>query len=166
MVKFSISVPSFSHGHATQPAQIQANAGDRPDPRCRRHPAPGLALPRTERPAPVPRAGLTALFRQAGPDHHEFEPFCVLPESYEMHPDVFVLVPGARTRRLQPVPRDLARPRTLHASANSATANSAGPPVFSRVARPPPASCRPSSRNSTATNSRSSNTRNSALRAS
>jgi len=30
------------------------------------------------------------------PGAPEFEPFCVLPESYEMHPEVFVLVPGAR----------------------------------------------------------------------
>ncbi|MGI9244872.1 MAG: hypothetical protein ACR2RV_28980 [Verrucomicrobiales bacterium] len=32
----------------------------------------------------------------ARPSAPTLEPFCVLPESYEMRPDVFVLVPGAR----------------------------------------------------------------------
>jgi hypothetical protein len=56
----------------------------------------GLALRAQERPHQSPAQASPPSSAKPGSDHHEYEPFCVLPESYDMHPDVFVLVPGAR----------------------------------------------------------------------
>ena len=53
----------------------------------------GLAMPAQDSTLQPPAASSEA---DAELGHQEFEPFCVLTESYEMHPEVFVLIPGAR----------------------------------------------------------------------